>query len=71
MKEMVKQLREKDNPVILLAKCHVAALNAGQGLEDGIAMTTQAFVHRMNAMGGFTRGVLVLEEVFTMDAVLL
>ena len=30
-------------------------------------MTAQAFIHRMNSIGGFTQGVLVLEELMTMD----
>ena len=47
--------------------CHVATLNAGQGLKEGTAMTAQAFVHYYNGAGGFTQGVLVLEEVMTMD----
>ncbi len=35
MKEMVKQLQEKDIHVKIIAKCHVAALNAGQGVKEG------------------------------------
>ena len=66
MKEMVKQLQDKDVHVKVLAKCHVATLNAGQGLKEGTAMTAQAFIHRMNSIGGFTQGVLVLEELMTM-----
>ena len=30
-------------------------------------MTAQAFVHYYNGVGGFTQGVLVLEELMTMD----
>ena len=45
MKELVKQLQEKDVHVKIIAKCHVATLNAGQGLKEGTAMTAQAFVH--------------------------
>ena len=67
MKEMVKRLQEKDVHVKIIAKCHVASLNAGQGLNEGTAMTAQAFVHQYNSVGGFTKGVLVLEELMTMD----
>ena len=67
MKEMVRKLQEKDVHVKIIAKCHVATLNAGQGLKEGTAMTAQAFVHKFNGVGGFTQGVLVLEELMTMD----
>ena len=71
MKRMVEQLQAKDIHVKIIAKCHVAALNAGQGLDDKSAMTAQAFVHQYNSVGGFTQGVLVLEELMTMDTGLL
>ena len=67
MKEMVKRLQEKDVNVKIIAKCHVAALNAGQGLKESTAMTAQAFIHQYNSTGGLTKGVLVLEELMTMD----
>ena len=67
MKDMVTRLQEKDVHVKIIVKCHVASLNAGQGLKEGIAKTAQAFVHHYNSVGGFTQGVLVLEELMTMD----
>ena len=67
MKEMVKQLQSNDIHVKIIAKCHVAALNAGQGLKEGTAMTAQAFIHYYNGVGGFTEGALALEELMTMD----
>ncbi|MDA8583107.1 AAA family ATPase [bacterium] len=66
MKEMVKQLPDQYIHVKIIAKCHVAALNAEQGVNEDTAMTAQAFVHYYNSIGGFTEGALVLEELMTM-----
>ena len=63
MKELVQALRDNGQNVKIVAKCHVAALNAGGG-------TAHAFVHKFGN-GGFTSGVLVLEEVYTLETVLL
>ena len=52
MKRMVKALQENNVKVMILAKCHVATLNAGQGLPEKTAMTAQAFVHQFNIVGG-------------------
>ena len=70
MKELVKELQENGLHVMVIAKCHVATLNAGQGLAPNSSMTAQGFVHH-HSNGGFTQGVLVLEELMTMDTGLL
>ena len=45
MKELVTELQENGLHVMVIAKCHVATLNAGQGLAPNSAMTAQGFVH--------------------------
>ena len=71
MKELVLEKQEADVPVRGVAKCHVAALNAGQGLltrkngdgkEEKPFSTANHFVHKYQN-GGFTRGVLILEDL--------
>ncbi|MDA8583240.1 hypothetical protein N9L68_03380 [bacterium] len=56
MMEMVKQMQEKDIYVNIIAKCHVATLNVGQGLKEGTAMTAQAFVRYDNSIRWLCRG---------------
>ncbi len=62
MKQAVQELQENGEWVKIVAKCHVAALTAG-------GSTAQAFVHTYGN-GGFTKGVLVLEENCTLETVL-
>ena len=66
MKSLVSEL-EKTKQVKIIAKCHVATLNAGVGLKHGTALTAQSYVHKYNPFGGFTKGVLILEEIMTLD----
>ena len=66
MKSMAKTLQEAGKHVKVIAKCHVATLNAGDGLAPGTAMTANAFVHHYSN-GGFAHGCLILEELMTMD----
>ena len=66
MKKMVEHLHSIDTHVQIIAKCHVATLNAGLVLKEGTAMTAHAPVH-YHSNGWLTEGVLVLEELITMN----
>ena len=71
MRELVRKLNSQGKRVNVIAKCHVATLKVGEGLAEGTAMTANAFAHQYNATGGWSNGVLILEEIMTLETGLL